>query len=96
MSYLPRQRDMNDELVVIGIGETDHGKMYQEMREDPNHKNDNYMLAYTAFKNALDDSGIQKDQIDGLITEGSPVDDTSERCWESTHAGPYSEGSVDA
>lgn len=66
MPNLSKQRELQDELVVIGIGETDHGKIYQQMREDPNFKTDNYSMAYTAFKKALDDAGIQKDMIDGL------------------------------
>ena len=71
-----RLRDVSDKVAVIGIGETDFNKDYwtedghSRKRGVPGDK-DGYMLAALAFKRALEDSGISKDEIDGVAVSGN-------------------------
>lgn len=52
-------------IAVAGVGDVDYGKLYQE-RNLP-YPRDPYAMAIEAFKNALDDSGLKRDDIDGVI-----------------------------
>ena len=52
-------------VAVVGVGDMDYGKLYQE-RDLPGPR-DPYAMAAEAFKNALDDAGLQKDDIDGVL-----------------------------
>ncbi len=71
-----RLRDVSGKVAVIGIGDSDYGKDYRtesghsRPRGTPGGK-DAYMLAAVALKRALEDSGISKDEIDGLAVSGS-------------------------
>jgi acetyl-CoA acetyltransferase len=52
-------------VAVVGVGDVDYGALYQE-RNLPGPR-DPYQMAAEAFKNALEDSGLQKDEIDGVL-----------------------------
>lgn len=50
---------------VAGVGDVDYGRLYRDRR--PNPPRDAYALAVEAFKNALDDCGMKKEEIDGVL-----------------------------
>ena len=52
-------------VAAVGVGDVDYGKLYKE-RDLPGPR-DPYEMAAEAFKNALDDSGLKKSDIDGVI-----------------------------
>ncbi|MCL2367147.1 MAG: thiolase family protein [Oscillospiraceae bacterium] len=52
-------------VAVVGVGDVDYGKLYQ-IRNLPGPR-DPYEMAAEAFKNALEDSGLKKDDIDGVL-----------------------------
>ncbi|MCP8615249.1 thiolase family protein [Salirhabdus salicampi] len=52
-------------VAVVGVGDTDYGRLYRE--RDLEYPRDPYDLALQAFKSSLDDSGLSKDEIDGVI-----------------------------
>lgn len=52
-------------VAVAGVGDVDYGTLYQE-RDLPGPR-DPYELAAEAFKNALDDAGLKKEDIDGVL-----------------------------
>lgn len=52
-------------VAVVGVGDMDYGELYRE--RDLEYPRDPYDLALQAFKNALDDSGLTKEEIDGVI-----------------------------
>ena len=52
-------------VAVVGVGDVNYGKLYQE--PDLPCPRDPYAMAAEAFKNALDDSGLKRDEIDGVI-----------------------------
>ena len=54
---------MDRKVAIVGVAQTDFGQMY---REKDAHR-DQYALAGEAFCGALEDAGLQKDEIDGLI-----------------------------
>lgn len=56
---------LSGEACVVGIGETDYRADYQ-VKPAPNSP-DSYALAARAFARALADSGLKKDDIDGLV-----------------------------
>lgn len=58
-------RAMKDQIAIVGIGESDYAKDYATSRSGGKH--DSYALAATAFRRALDDSALSRDDIDGLI-----------------------------
>lgn len=62
------KRDFKDKVAFAGVGNTDFGAMYRDL--DPERSN--YALGLTAFKAALDDCGIDKDDIDGLLVSRVP------------------------
>ncbi|WOS65487.1 thiolase family protein [Sinorhizobium fredii] len=52
---------------IVGIGETDYAADYEAHRRE-NTPKDSYELAALAFKRALDDCGLERADIDGLVT----------------------------
>ena len=52
-------------VAVAGVGDMDFGKLYQE-RDLPGPR-DPYEMAAEAFINALDDAGLKKEDIDGVL-----------------------------
>lgn len=52
-------------IAVAGVGDVDYGKLYQTRYLE--HPRDPYAMAAEAFKNALEDSGLKRDDIDGVI-----------------------------
>jgi hypothetical protein len=69
-----RLQKMRDKVAVVGVGDTDYRKDYQayrEARERGEHFSiDSEMLAVEAFKRALADSGLKKEEISGLGVAG--------------------------
>src|SRR5512141_816249 len=51
---------------VVGVGDTDYAADYQRARDKVVDK-DAYGYAALAFKRALADAGLRRDDIDGLI-----------------------------
>lgn len=51
-------RDLKDKIAVVGVGNTKYGNFPHI---------DEYGLAAQAFRSALDDSGLQKSQVDGML-----------------------------
>ena len=58
----------SNQVAVIGVGTTSFGDLY---RDRDAYRSD-YDLAAQAFKAALDDAGIEKDEIDGLLPARVP------------------------
>ena len=52
-------------VAIVGVGDVDYGKLYQQ-RDLPGPR-DPYAMAAEAFRNALDDSGLKKEDIDGVL-----------------------------
>ncbi|MGV6875646.1 thiolase family protein [Pseudochelatococcus sp. B33] len=59
-------RSLNDVSAVVGIGHSDWRADYQSVREGK-RPSDSYGYGAIAFRRALEDAGIGKDQVDGLI-----------------------------
>jgi acetyl-CoA acetyltransferase len=57
------ERSLRNKVAVVGVGSTDFGRL-------PGYSP--YDLGLWAFKNALNDSGLQKSQIDGVIVNRIP------------------------
>ena len=55
--------DFKDKVCFVGVGDTDYGALYRT--RDP--KRNQYTLGVEAFKAALEDAGLKKDEIDGLV-----------------------------
>ena len=79
MSYdLNRLHSISDQVAVVGVGDTDYGADYEAAREarragrSERGMLDSYGLAAQAFRRALDDSGLKKEDIDGIAV-GGPV-----------------------
>lgn len=53
-------------VAIIGIGETDYVGDWRRVRAGE-HPADSYGYAARAFKNALADAGISRDQVDGIV-----------------------------
>lgn len=74
---LARLRALSNSVAVVGVGETDYAKDYRggyrpgaRERGVPGEL-DSYGLAAKAFRRALDDSGLNKTEIDGLCSAGT-------------------------
>ena len=52
-------------IAVVGVGDLDYGKLYQ-IRDLPGPR-DPYEMAAEAFKNALDDADLRKEDVDGVL-----------------------------
>ena len=79
MGYdLARLRQISDQVAVVGVGDTDYAKDYESARlarqagQDETGALDSYGLAALAFRRALQDSGLKKEDIDGIAV-GGPV-----------------------
>jgi acetyl-CoA acetyltransferase len=68
---LERLSRLADQVAVVGVGETDYPADYRRARAGERYS-DAYGYAATAFTRALDDSGVDRDAIDGLIV-GPPL-----------------------
>jgi acetyl-CoA acetyltransferase len=55
-------RELNDKSCIVGAGATPQGQLHGNTGDD---------IAISAFKLALDDCGLQKDEIDGLLVQPS-------------------------
>lgn len=55
-----------DTVAVVGVGETDYAADHARSRRGE-HPGDAYAHAATAFRRALDDCGLTRDDIDGLV-----------------------------
>ncbi|MSQ61491.1 MAG: thiolase family protein [Dehalococcoidia bacterium] len=76
MGYdLARMRDMSGKVAIVGVGDTDYHADYAAARvKDPNyHFLDSEGLAMKAFYRALEDSGLKKEDIDGLGVSGPVI-----------------------
>jgi acetyl-CoA acetyltransferase len=51
------------EVAIVGVGQTDHGALYSERDTE----RDDHALAAQALAAAVDDAGLDKDEIEGLI-----------------------------
>ena len=70
-----RLRGMSGAVAVVGVGETDYALDYRSgargnTQERGSGERTAYQLAVTAFQRALEDSGIKKEQIDGICVGG--------------------------
>ena len=87
---------LKDTVAVVGVGETDYANDYRDARGQAVGKGvaqtDSYTLASRAFKRALDDAGLIKDDIDGICTSGI----NSERACEQWGLDPSWSGGGDA
>jgi acetyl-CoA acetyltransferase len=61
-------RELSRQVAIVGVGETDYGKDYTASRKrDPDYvPSDAVSLAETALSRALSDSGLRREDIDGL------------------------------
>ena len=66
MPNVQRLSGLADQVAVVGIGETDYPLDYRRARAGERYS-DSYGYATTAFKRALADAGLARDDIDGLI-----------------------------
>jgi len=60
--------DLKDKTAIVGVGNTPFSALYKTR----NPMRNSYTLGLEAFKNALDDSGLNKDDIDGIIVSRIP------------------------
>ena len=67
-------RKVSGKVAVVGIGETDYGADYRAggatRRRGAQGERDGYGLAALAFSRALADSGLKKEDIDGVVVSG--------------------------
>src|SRR2546429_2714429 len=91
-----RLAPLKDTGAVVGVGETDYARDYRDEKGRAQSKGevqyDSYTLAARAFRRALDDAGLSKDDIDGLGTSGI----SGERASEIFGLNPRWSGSGDA
>jgi len=87
---------LKDTVAVVGVGETDYGSDYRGAGGKAVAKGeaqyDSYTLASRALKRALDDAGLNKDDIDGLCVANL----SSERACELWGMNPRWSGGGDA
>lgn len=80
----PSDRALSRKAAVVGIGETDYGADYQAERKRPEgwEPPTEERLLTTAFERALADSGLRREDIDGLTTSftygGPPAADVAQ------------------
>jgi acetyl-CoA acetyltransferase len=60
--------DFHSRVCIVGVGDTDYGSLYRT--RDP--RRNAYTLGLEAFRNALADCGLKKEEIDGLIVVRIP------------------------
>lgn len=66
MPDLDRLTALKDTIAIVGVGETDYPDDYARARQGERYQ-DAYGYAAAAFRRALDDSGLSRSGIDGLI-----------------------------
>lgn len=93
-----RMERLKDSVAVVGVGETDYASDYRggggRAVGKGEVKHDSYTLASRALKRALNDAGLKKDDIDGLVTSGGGV--SGERACEMWGLDPRWSGGGDA
>lgn len=57
---------------VVGVGETDYADDYRRRRDPDRPPRDAYSYGVEAFRRALADAGLQRDDVDGLVV-GPPL-----------------------
>jgi acetyl-CoA acetyltransferase len=57
-----------DSVAVVGVGNTDFGRMYRDL----DRERSSYQLGAFAFKAALEDAGLKREDVDGLLTMRVP------------------------
>ncbi|HEX2011295.1 MAG TPA: thiolase family protein [Roseateles sp.] len=67
MPDMQRLAAMKDLVAVAGVGESDYAADYARHRAGEPTRQDGYGFAATAFRRALDDAGLRRDDIDGLV-----------------------------
>src|SRR5690242_8882184 len=73
MAYdLHKLKAASNTIAIIGIGETDYASDYPASRAGTPTA-DQYGLGIRAFKSALDDAGMRREDIDGVIACSVPV-----------------------
>ena len=79
MGYdLARLRQISDQVAVVGVGDTDYAKDYEAARQarqagqDEAGALDSYGLGALAFRRALEETGLKKEDIDGIAV-GGPI-----------------------
>ncbi|MGE3858247.1 MAG: hypothetical protein AB7G21_14935, partial [Dehalococcoidia bacterium] len=70
-----RLKKLKDTCAIVGVGETDYREDYRagekgNATEKGSGALNSYQLAAKALKRALDDAGLTKDDIDGLVVGG--------------------------
>src|SRR4029453_8512218 len=92
-----RLAPLKDTVAIVGVGETDYGADYRgaggQAMAKGEARYDSYTLASRALKRALDDAGLNKEDIDGLCT-GPTL--SGERASELWGLNPRWSGSGDA
>ncbi len=72
---LGRLRSLKDVAAIVGVGDTDYATDYRTGRGEAATKGagggDSYVLAARAFRRALDDAGLEKDDVDALCVGGT-------------------------
>jgi acetyl-CoA acetyltransferase len=66
MPNAPKLAALKDQIAVVGVGETDYAAD-NAIHRNHGTKFDSYELGARAFRNALTDCGLTRDDIDGLI-----------------------------
>ncbi|MBI2166200.1 MAG: hypothetical protein HYU29_07360 [Chloroflexi bacterium] len=61
-------RELRDKTAIVGVGNTDFGALCRNL--DPERSL--YDLGMTALKMALDDAGLTKSDVDGVIVSRIP------------------------
>jgi len=61
-------KELRDKVAIVGVGNTAYGELYRT--RDPLRTS--YGLGLEAFKKALDDSGLSKNDIDGVVVSRIP------------------------
>lgn len=82
---LQRLKQIKDRVAVVGVGASAQGTFPDS---------DAYTLSIQAFRNALDDSGLKKSDIDGLIVQG-PGNISFVRMGEMLGINPVAGGNFD-
>lgn len=66
MANHARLAGLANQVAIVGVGETDYPADYRRVRAGERYS-DSYGYATTAFKRALADGGLSREDIDGLI-----------------------------
>jgi acetyl-CoA acetyltransferase len=86
---------MSEEIAVVGVGDTDYGQEYRSLKLGNPPTTDLIGHAVQAFKAALADSGLDRREIDGLVTASLPFERVGEVLgmnlrWSCAGADPVS------